>query len=72
MCVNGSGNGTWEARPFASASGLCTWVDLYGYTAKGTAKYFNKGKAMSTVHIMGLEHWSYRLAQQEGMMCVYD
>ena len=54
------------------ASGLCTRVDLYGYTAKGTAKYFNKGKAMSTVHIMGLEHWAYRLAQQEGMMCVYD
>jgi hypothetical protein len=32
----------------------------------------NKGKAMSTVHIMGLEHWAYRLAQQEGMACVYD
>lgn len=54
------------------ASGLCTRVDVYGYTSKGTAKYFNKGKAMSTVHIMGLEHWAYRLAQQEGMMCVYD
>ena len=34
------------------ASGLCTRVDLYGYTAKGSAKYFNRGRTMNLVHIM--------------------
>ena len=63
---------TNQREPYVMASGLCTRVDLYGYTAKGSAKYFNRGKTMSSVHLMGLEHWTYRLAQQLGMACVYD
>lgn len=70
--ARGSPSGGYKLAGDILASGLCNRVDLYGYTAKGTGKYFNRGKTMSSVHIMGLEHWSYRLAQQEGMMCVYD
>lgn len=54
------------------SSNLCSRVDLYGYTARGSAKYFNKGKTMSLVHILGLEHWMYRTAMEEGGVCVYS
>mmetsp|Transcript_16289 Transcript_16289/g.51181 ORF Transcript_16289/g.51181 Transcript_16289/m.51181 type:complete len:234 (+) Transcript_16289:315-1016(+) len=54
------------------SSGLCTRVDLYGYTSLGTGKYFARNKLMKTVHISGVEHWTYRVLQEAGLACVYD
>ena len=67
-----SSSGGFKLATDVLASNLCTRVDLYGYTAKGSAKYFNRGKQMNTVHIMGLEHWVYRAAMEAEMLCVYD
>lgn len=54
-------------------SGLCTRVDVYGFTAGGTSKYWNPdGKSMNLVHIIGLEHWLMRLAMEEGLACIYE
>jgi len=54
------------------ASGLCKRIDLYGYTARGSGKYFKRESYMKPKHISGLEHWVYREAQAMGLMCVYD
>jgi hypothetical protein len=54
------------------ASGLCRRIDLYGYTAQGSGKYFKRASLMKPVHISGLEHWVYREAQAMGLLCVYD
>mmetsp|Transcript_5733 Transcript_5733/g.14731 ORF Transcript_5733/g.14731 Transcript_5733/m.14731 type:complete len:504 (-) Transcript_5733:107-1618(-) len=54
------------------SSGLCKRVDLYGYTASGSGKYFKREMLMKPVHYSGLEHWVYREAQAIGMLCVYD
>mmetsp|Transcript_7189 Transcript_7189/g.18457 ORF Transcript_7189/g.18457 Transcript_7189/m.18457 type:complete len:483 (-) Transcript_7189:19-1467(-) len=54
------------------SSGLCKRVDLYGYTAQGSGKYFKRASLMKSVHISGLEHWVYREAQSMGMLCLYD
>lgn len=54
------------------ASGFCTRLDLYGYSAYGGGRYF-KDHAVDTVHLVGLEHWSYRTAMEAGHgVCVYD
>jgi len=69
----GSASGGCKFAMDVLASRLCTRVDLYGYTAGGSSKYFNPaGKSMNLVHLIGLEHWMYRVAMEEGMMCVYD
>eukprot|EP00898_Chlorokybus_atmophyticus_P003044 jgi/Chlat1/3740/Chrsp259S08833 len=54
------------------ASGMCSRIDLYGYTAKGSGKYFERDSVMSTVHLAGLDHWVYRLAMELGAVCIYD
>eukprot|EP00898_Chlorokybus_atmophyticus_P006059 jgi/Chlat1/6454/Chrsp45S00469 len=54
------------------SSGLCTRIDMYGYTAKGTGKYFDRGATMRSVHNAGLDHWAYRLAMELGPVCIYD
>jgi len=54
------------------ASGLCKRIDLYGFTARGSAKYFKRESYMKPRHISGLEHWVYREAQSQGLVCIYD
>ena len=68
----GSASGGFKLAGDILASGLCTRVDLYGYSSEGAGKYFNLGKTMSSVHLMGLENFIYRIAQDQEMMCVYD
>jgi hypothetical protein len=70
--TRGAASGGYKLVGDILASGLCTRVDLYGFSAEGDGKYFNRGKTMSSVHLMGLEHFVYRVAQSEGMMCIYD
>lgn len=54
------------------ASGLCKRVDLYGFSSYGGGRYF-KNAVVNTVHSIGLEHWVYRVAMEEGLgVCVYD
>jgi hypothetical protein len=68
----GSASGGSKFAMDVLASGLCERVDLYGYTPQGSAKYFNpEGNSMNLVHIIGLENWMYRVAQEEEMMCVF-
>ncbi|GAQ78900.1 sialyltransferase family protein [Klebsormidium nitens] len=60
------------------SSGLCSRVDLYGFSAQGNGKYFvdveskNLGAQMLFKHVAGLEHWVYREAMARGMLCIYD
>jgi hypothetical protein len=60
------------------SSGLCSRVDLYGFSAQGNGKYFvdpeskNLGAQMLFKHVAGLEHWFYREAMARGMLCIYD
>ena len=68
----GSASGGYKLAGDILASGLCSRVDLYGYSSEGAGKYFNLGKTMSSVHLMGLENFVYRVAQEEEMVCVYD
>ena len=68
----GAASGGFKLAGDILASGLCTRVDLYGYSSEGAGKYFNLGKTMSSVHLMGLENFIYRVAQEQEMMCVYD
>jgi hypothetical protein len=54
------------------ASGLCTRLDLYGFSSKGGGRYF-KNAVVNTVHLIGLEHYALRVAMEEGYgVCVYD
>jgi hypothetical protein len=68
----GAASGGFKLAGDILASGLCTRVDLYGYSSEGAGKYFNLGKTMSSIHLMGLENFIYRVAQEQEMMCVYD
>uniref|UniRef100_A0A061RAS9 Alpha--sialyltransferase st3gal i-r2 n=1 Tax=Tetraselmis sp. GSL018 TaxID=582737 RepID=A0A061RAS9_9CHLO len=55
------------------ASGLCTRVDMYGFSSTGSGRYFQPDTPLSSAHIAGLEQWVYRLAMLEPMhVCVYD
>ncbi|XRB22380.1 glycosyltransferase family 29 protein [Pseudoscourfieldia marina] len=54
------------------ASGLCTRLDIYGYSAAGTGRYF-KSAVVNTVHISGFEHFMFRTAMEEKLgICVYN
>jgi hypothetical protein len=54
------------------ASGLCTRLDLYGFSSKGGGRYF-KNAVVNTVHLIGLEHYALRVAMEENYgVCVYD
>ena len=54
------------------ASGLCKRLDIYGYSAAGTGRYF-KSAVVNAVHISGLEHFFFRTAMEEKLgICVYD
>ena len=68
----GAASGGFKLAGDILASGLCKRVDLYGYSSEGAGKYFNLGKTMSSIHLMGLENFIYRVAQEQEMMCVYD
>uniref|UniRef100_A0A061RAB2 Alpha--sialyltransferase st3gal i-r2 n=1 Tax=Tetraselmis sp. GSL018 TaxID=582737 RepID=A0A061RAB2_9CHLO len=60
------------ARPFALlASGLCTRVDLYGFSARPSGKYFNKNAKVLRTHLIKFEHWVYRYLMSVGKLCVY-
>jgi hypothetical protein len=60
------------ARPLALlASGLCTRVDLYGFSSKASGKYFERSFKVLDTHMMGFEHWVYRYLQSKGKLCVY-
>jgi hypothetical protein len=55
------------------ASGLCTRVDLYGFSFQphSSGKYFDKKKQVIHTHMAGLEHWAYRYLMHKGKLCVY-
>jgi len=62
------------ARPFQLlASGLCTRVDMYGFSFQpdSSGKYFDKKKAVVSTHLTHFEHWAYRYLMQQGKLCVY-
>lgn len=60
------------ARPLSIlASGLCTRVDLYGFSSKPSGKYFQRGFKVLPTHLMKFEHWVYRYLQKTGKLCVY-
>eukprot|EP00873_Tetraselmis_striata_P021946 jgi/Tetstr1/442210/TSEL_030357.t1 len=60
------------SRPLSVlASGLCTRVDLYGFSSKPSGKYFERSFKVLDTHMMGFEHWVYRYLMSQGKMCVY-
>lgn len=60
------------ARPLSLlASGLCTRVDIYGFSARPTGKYFQRKFKVLPTHMMPFEHWVYRYLQSIGKLCVY-
>ena len=60
------------SRPLSLlASGLCTRVDIYGFSSRPSGKYFEKGATVMPTHMMKFEHWVYRYLQSEGKLCVY-
>ena len=61
------------SRPFLIiGSGLCTRVDLYGFSSRPkSGKYFARNKKVSPTHKIQFEHWSYRYLMKQGKVCVY-
>jgi len=60
------------ARPLSLlASGLCTRVDIYGFSSRPSGKYFQRSFKVLPTHMMKFEHWVYRYLMQIGKMCVY-
>lgn len=54
------------------ASGLCTRVDMYGFSSKMTSgKYWDKGAKVLKAHFIHLEHWVHRYLMSQGKVCVY-
>eukprot|EP00899_Mesostigma_viride_P011437 jgi/Mesvir1/20294/Mv19897-RA.2 len=60
-------------------SGLCSHVDLYGFTPDGAAHYFEGVSAakrdaagdMNPKHVAGLEWFAYKVAMANGKLCLY-
>jgi hypothetical protein len=60
------------SRPLSLlASGLCTRVDIYGFSSRASGKYFQRSFKVLPTHLMKFEHWVYRFLQSKGRMCVY-
>eukprot|EP00899_Mesostigma_viride_P024154 jgi/Mesvir1/4923/Mv14588-RA.1 len=61
-------------------SGLCTRLDLYGFTQHGVGHYFDgvsisnndASSAMLWNHVAGLEYYAYQVAMANGRLCMYD
>ena len=60
------------SRPLSLlASGLCTRVDIYGFSSRPSGKYFEKSFQVLPTHKMDFEHWVHRYLQKKGRLCVY-
>eukprot|EP00899_Mesostigma_viride_P000849 jgi/Mesvir1/10765/Mv13831-RA.1 len=61
-------------------SRLCTRLDLYGFSRDGTGHYFeglsharrDARSAMHFKHVAGLEYYVYKVAMENGILCLYD
>ncbi|XRB18485.1 glycosyltransferase family 29 [Pseudoscourfieldia marina] len=74
--INGAGRRKHPSGGFSRplnilASGLCTRVDLYGFSGQGGGKYFSKASKVRAAHDMPFEHWSFRFLMSKGKLCVY-
>ena len=55
-------------------SGMCSRLDIYGFSADGGGKYFEPRKKVSTAHVINGENYYYRLMMATGVhgkLCVY-
>eukprot|EP00958_Prasinococcus_capsulatus_P003401 scaffold307_cov390-Prasinococcus_capsulatus_cf.AAC.18 len=52
------------------ASGLCTRVDLYGFSSGG-GKYFHQKAKPLKHHLLAAEHYAFRVLMSNDQMCVY-
>lgn len=67
-----SSSGGFKLALSVLASGLCTRVDMYGYSSYGGGRYF-KNAVVNLVHKIGLEHYVLRTAMEEKFgVCMYD
>ena len=70
--VKHSSSGGFKLALSVLASGLCTRLDLYGYSSYGGGRYF-KNAVVNVVHKIGLEHYVLRTAMEEKFgVCMYD
>lgn len=54
-------------------SGVCTRVDLYGFSSGG-GKYFNRRATVKEAHVIRVEHFALRqlmASGAKGKVCVY-
>eukprot|EP00899_Mesostigma_viride_P017492 jgi/Mesvir1/25744/Mv01925-RA.1 len=57
---------------------LCSRIDLYGFSQDGVGHYFDEGAnyrpggGFSHRNVAGLEHYVYKVAQANGLLCLYD
>ena len=52
------------------ASGLCSRVDLYGYSSGG-GKYFHQKAKPLKHHSLAAEHYAYRVLMSRDRVCIY-
>jgi hypothetical protein len=69
----GQPTGGWARLMALIDSGVCTRVDVYGFSAGG-GKYFNTQATVKEAHVIRVEHFALRMLMAtgaKGKVCVY-